>query len=125
MSTTFTSNARTSMPLVLDGYEAQREVRHVFNPVIGGGNVIAVPFAAGPRTGTLTAVYLEMWRALEFDSLLRGTYPVRLDDSDTPDIGMTFLASGTIRVYPGEVIVTDDGEEVVPWFVEFGYQEVI
>lgn len=124
MSSSFSVGTRTVAPLVVTGYEASREVRNVFNPVLGAQATVAAAFPAGARSGTLTAVFTTQADALTLDSMLSGTAPLTYTDSDVAAVGMTFLADQTIRVYPADDAVLLDGDDVLFWYVEFGYQEV-
>jgi len=125
MSSSFAVGSRTVSPLVVSSYEAAREVRNVFNAVLGAQATVAVAFPAGLRAGTLVAVFTAQADALTLDSMLAGTAVITYADSDVPAVGMTFLADQSIRVYPADESVTLDGEEVLFWYVEFGYQEVV
>lgn len=125
MSSSFSVGSRTVEPLVVSSYEATREVRNVFNPVLGAQATVAAAFPAGLRSGTLTAVFTTQADALTLDSLLSGTSPITYADSDVSAVGMLFLPDQSIRVYPADEFVDlSDGTSALFWYVEFGYQEV-
>lgn len=121
---TIVNTYETATPLVVTGYEATREVRNVFNPVLGAQAVVAAAFPAGLRSGTLTAVFTDRASASILDTALAGTTPLTFTDTEVPGVGMTFLADQRIRLYPADDDVVLDGTPTRFWFVEFGYQEV-
>lgn len=125
MSSSFSIGSWTVTPLVVTGYEAQREVRTVFNPVLGARATVAAAFPAGMRSGTLTAVFTNQTDASALDSMLGGTQPITFADSDVSAVNMLFLADRTIRVYQADAdSLNSDGTVTTFWYVELGYQEV-
>lgn len=117
MSSSFTDGTTAVLPEVVDGYQATRSSRHVFNPRFGTNADDVVVYPAGPRTGTLTAVFASYPPAAALLQLLSGTSPIQFDDSERPEIGMTFLADGSIGINQS------DGRTV--WIVTVDFREVL
>lgn len=117
MTSSFTNGTTAVIPRVVDGYKASRQSRHAFHPVLSGNeDVYARP--AGPRSGTMTAVFDGYASAAQLSTMLAGTTPVSFADSDRPELGMTFLADGdiTLEQSPGRSawIITVAFREVTP-----------
>jgi hypothetical protein len=116
MSSSFTAGTTTVQPTVIDGYEAVRVTRHVFQPILGVG-LDAWTAPAGLRSGTLTAVSADRATAQSLADMLAGVLPVTFADSDVPALGMKFLGNGNIGVR-----LDDDTRSV--WVVTVDFQEV-
>lgn len=124
MSSSFTDGTTAVQPRVLDGWQSTRAVRTVVQDVQGGG-VDAWLQPASPRSGTLTAMFVGMSDAFSLEALLGAGTVLTFADSDEPARGMTFVASGDIRVTRGDdALLLPDGTEEFGWAVEFGFQEV-
>lgn len=116
MSTSFSAGAIAVLPDLVDGFQAERQSRHVFNIVLGSTAEDVVTRPAGPRSGTFTAVFSSLARAQQLLDLCSGTTPIVFADSDVPSLGMTFLADGRIAMEQSA------GRSV--WIVAVAYREV-
>lgn len=115
----------TASPLVVTNYEAIREVRHVFNPVLNASSTVAVVSPLGLRSGTMTAVFTDRTSAFALENMLRAMVRVWFRDSDVDSVAMGFLPKDSVRVYQAEEdTVLSDGTTTTFWYIEFGFQEV-
>lgn len=112
---TRTSDAASTEPLLVLGYETARESGTVVHEVIGGG--IAVTLApAAPRSGTLQLLYASETAAFAALNLHSAPSVFELSDVDRDPVGMTYVVKGVIAL-----ALTDDREH---FEVTVGYQEV-
>ena len=123
MSSTFTSGTPATTeyvvvrPALVTQYAATSTPRHIVHDVLGTPwpNITAQP--AGPKTGTMSALFDTEDEANTFFTMLRSTYVVTFSDTDTYSTAMDFLAADNITMAPDE-------QDRRRWVVSFGYMEV-
>jgi len=106
----------TISPVLVLGYETERESQNIVHDIIGGGIGVTL-IRPRPRSGTLNLLFTEEADAKDaLDTLSRET-TFTLSDTDRSTIAMTFVANGRI----GLVL---DSETRDTWEVAVDYQEV-
>jgi hypothetical protein len=116
-STPAITQTATVAPSLVTQWAATSNTRHIVHDVLGSiwPDVTAQP--AGPRTGTMSALFDSEEEAFELFNMLRSTSVITFSDSDTYTTAMTFLANGAINFAP-------DGQDRTRWTVDFTYLEV-
>ncbi|OII04316.1 carbohydrate binding domain-containing protein [Curtobacterium sp. MCBA15_008] len=106
-----------AMPSLVTQWAATSQPRHIVHDVLGTPwpNVTIQP--AGPRSGTMSALFDSEDGANDFFTMLRGTNVITFSDTDTYSTAMVFLAQDNITMTP-------DDQDRRRWVVSFGYMEV-
>lgn len=116
--TTLSSAGVTVQPTQVLGYASTRESRNIIHTILGRPDPDVILAPAGVRTGTLEMLFATLGDALIAEALHAAGRTVTLDDPYLPQLGMTYVASGVIRV---EL----DDESRSLWHVSVDFQEVI
>lgn len=117
MSSTFTGPGLAAYPLLVTQWNASSSTRHIVHELLGNPIPDVTLQPAGPRTGTMSALFdYEAGAALLY-AALRGTDVLTFSDDDTATTGMDFIANGTVT------LATDDQNRRF-WTVTFEYLEV-
>jgi hypothetical protein len=117
MTTTLTNGNDTIVPLIATGYDAGTDSRNVLHPVIGA-TAPSVSLAPDTmRASTLSLLFESRADAWAAHTLLAVPDVWNLTDPDVPEIGMTFVRSGSMRI-------SLDPETRTLWLLDVGYQEV-
>lgn len=118
MTTTITDATSSITPDLVVGYDTERESRNVLHNVIGKAEQDVSLELDGLRYGTLHLFFESQtaaWVAYEQLGAI-GTW--ELTDTDIPQIGMSFVRTGPMKM----------GLDPVSrrrWLIEMDYQEVI
>ncbi len=118
-STTITGSGvvgGTTYPVMVLGYETDREGRNIVHDLIGGGVAVAL-IAPRPRSGELRLLYASEALALAAVSLHANETTFTLTNTDRPAIGMAYVVNGSVRL---EL----DPQTRRMWTVTVPYQEV-
>lgn len=99
------------------GYSSRRAAKNIIHAIIGRADPDITIAAAGLRTGTLEALFLNLAAAVELETLLAGANVLELADTDYPALNMSYVASGAIEV-------SLDDQTRTRWVVRFDYQEI-
>ncbi|WP_316315972.1 hypothetical protein, partial [Clavibacter michiganensis] len=89
MSSTFTDNTTVASPLLVMQYQASRNTRHLVHDVLGSNVPDVTLQNAGPRTGSMTALFNDELDAQALFDLLGGESVLSFTDTDTRDRNMT------------------------------------
>lgn len=114
---TISDGVDTVTPILIDGYEATRESRNVVHVIIGTPEPAVTLRPAGPRRGTLTALFATRADALAAEAILAADDVLTFADPDVPSLSMTFVVDG-------DVTVGLDDETRALWTVAFSFLEV-
>lgn len=118
MTTTITrvSDSATTTPDLVLGYETSRQSRNIVHELIGGGiSITLVP--ASPRSGALQLFYIAEADAWASMALHATADSFTLADTDIPDVGMTYVLSGSVDI-------ALDEQTRAQWVVTVNYQEI-
>ena len=115
--TTITAASVIVTPLEVLGYASTREAGNQVHQVLNRSSPDVTLRAAGLRTGTLSFLVATLADALVLEAMHALPGFVRLDDSDLPQIGMFYVATGAITVE-----LEDESRDL--WIVSVDYQEV-
>lgn len=110
------NDAGSTSPVLILGYETNREGQNVIHDLIGGGIAVSL-IRPRLRSGNLELFYpseASAWTALEMHG---EETTFTLSDSVRPAIGMVYVLSGAARL-------TLDPETRDLWVVTIPYQEV-
>jgi len=113
---TISNGVESFSPILLNGYEATSETRNIAHRIIGRP---APDYSLGgdsTRTDSLALLFADETEAHAAAEVLKDPGVFTLTDDDTPEIDMTFIREGNIRVR-----VAETRRE---WLVECGFQEV-
>jgi hypothetical protein len=115
---TATNGAGTTSPLtVLSPWETSRSSRNVIHPLIGGGLVVSL-VAPWPRAGEFEMLYETEAEAFACVQLHAAETSFTLAEPDRPNVAMTYVIDGDIRIR------LDEGTLDL-WVVTVSYQEVL
>jgi len=123
MTTTITGTLPGSTPrvpdvLLWDSYDATQEGRNVFTPIEETSRLAVTLRAAGPRKGTMTAVFATFSAAQNLATDLAKAQTLTLVDTLATGFNMTFALSGKLRVHL-------DATNLAQWLVTFDFQEIL
>lgn len=118
MSSTFTGPALAAYPILVTQWSAASATRHLVHEILGNPVPDITLQPAGPRTGTMSALFDSEDGAALLYAALRGTDVLTFSDDDTATTVMDFIANGTVT------LATDDQFRSF-WTVTFDYLEVI
>lgn len=96
--TTITQGATTITPNLVLGYEAQSESRNVFHIILSAPSMDVSLAPAGMRSGELEMFFLRQEDAWAAHALHIGLGSFVLVDSDLPEINMTYVCDGSIKI---------------------------
>lgn len=105
-------------PLLVTQYQASSTTRHIVHEVLGTPWPDITLQAAGPRTGSMSALFDNEGDAYNFFLVLKGANVLQFTDLDTKYLGMSFVAMGQITFQA-------DDQNRSYWTVGFTYQEVL
>jgi len=117
VSSTFTGPTLAAYPLLVTQWNATSTTRHIVHEILGNPIPDVTLQPAGPRTGTMGALFDNETDATALHTALRGTDVLTFSDDDTATTGMTFIANG-------DVTITTDSQSQSYWTVTFTYLEV-
>jgi hypothetical protein len=117
VSSTFTGPTLAAYPLLVTQWNASSSTRHIVHEILGNPIPDVTLQPAGPRTGTMSALFDNEADASALHTSLRGTDVLTFSDDDTATPGMTFIANGTVTI-------TTDSQNQACWTVAFDYLEV-
>ncbi|MDP4333551.1 carbohydrate binding domain-containing protein [Curtobacterium sp. A7_M15] len=104
-------------PVLVTQWAASSQSRHIVHDVLGTPWPAITLQPAGPRTGTMSALFTSELDAADFFTMLRGTAVLTFSDTDTLTTAMQFVATDAIQMAP-------DSQDSRRWVVTFGYMEV-
>lgn len=104
-------------PLLVTTYSATSTTRHLVHQVLGSASPDVTLQAAGPRTGSIAALFDTERGATILFQMLQGVDILSFSDDDSYFSNMTFIANGTITIAP-------DGQNAAYWVVAFDFLEV-
>lgn len=113
---TRTSDSATTVPDLVDGYEASLSSRNVIHDLIGGDIAVTL-VAPRPRSGTLALVYAveaDAWAGFNLHAVT-DTFTIASDEVSAVD--MTYVVDGDVQI-------ALDEETRTVWVVSVGYQEI-
>lgn len=119
MSATISASngAGTTVPLtILSPWETAYQSRNVIHDLIGGDIAVSL-VAPRPRNGEMSLLYDDETAAFAAAALHRQETTFVLTETDRPDVSMTYVTDGDIRV-------ALDEQTLNVWIVSVGYQEV-
>lgn len=105
------------IPELVTQWEASRTTRHIVHEVIGSSVPDVTLQFAGPRTGTMSALFDNEDAAFVLTRMLGGRDVIEFSDDTSSSAGMTFVANGTFTM-------TTDSQDHTRWTVTFPYLEV-
>jgi hypothetical protein len=114
---TATTSSETTTPLIVHGYQTERQSQNIIHDLISGGIAVTL-IAPRPRSGRLELVYeqeADAYAALEMHAA-EDTFT--LADDDVPSVNMSYVIDGSVSL-------TLDDETRSLWVLTVGYQEVI
>lgn len=120
MSSSFTyiNDATNAVqPLLVMQYAAASTTRHIVHDVIGSPWPDITLQAAGPRSGTMSALLATEDDANRLFAMLQGTTVLVFSDDTAVSTGMNFVANGTITM-------TTDDQQRSYWVITTDYLEV-
>lgn len=118
MSATITGTGIASYPLLVTQWSATSNTRHLVHEILGNPIPDITLQPAGPRTGTMSALFDSEDGAALLYGALRGTDVLTFSDDDTATTVMDFIANGTVNT-------TTDSQNQSFWTVTWDYLEVI
>lgn len=89
---TITGASGDHHPILLDGYETSQQSRHVVHELLDGESIAITLRPAGPRRGTLRALFATYEEAIALNADLAEAAVLTLEDTDNPAIDMSFIA---------------------------------
>lgn len=117
MSTTITDGTTTVEPVLVTGWESERETRNVLHPIINRNDHEVTLRPAVPRSGTLELLFETLADAVEAEVMHAQAKEFTLTDSDHAALAMTYVAHGRIRL-----ALDEDTRDA--WTLSVGFQEV-
>ncbi|NRD25847.1 hypothetical protein [Frigoribacterium sp. VKM Ac-2836] len=115
MSSSISSDYGSVVPLLVTGYESNRNTRNIFHQVLGGGEDVTLQ-PASLRRGRLSCLFASEQDAVDCELMHAGTYVLSFADSDLPLASMRYVPDGSI--------VRRLDQETYLWTVDIDYQEV-
>jgi hypothetical protein len=112
----FSQNYSVS-PVLVTQYQAAANTRHIVHEVLGSEWPDVTLQKAGPRTGTMSALFDNEGDAYNFFLVLRSAEVLFFQDLDTKYTGMYFVAQG-------QITFQQDDQNRAYWAVGFPYMEV-
>lgn len=117
MSSTFTGPTLAAYPLLVTQWDATSTTRHIVHEILGNPIPDVTLQPAGPRTGTMSALFDYETGAYSLYDALRSVNVLAFSDDDTATTGMDFIANG-------DITITTDSQNQNYWTVTFPYLEV-
>lgn len=105
------------LPLLVTQWNATANTRHIVHDVLGNPWPDITVQPAGPRTGTMSALFDNEADAAALFAMLTGTTVVTFSDDSTSITAMRLLANGSVTI-------AQDDQDRTKWVVTFAYQEV-
>lgn len=105
------------IPLLVTQWNATATTRHLVHDVLGNPWPDITVQPAGPRTGTMSALFDNETDANDLFLMLTGTEAVTFSDDSTSITAMRLLANGSVTI-------AQDDQDRTKWVVTFAYQEV-
>lgn len=110
--------SHTAELLLMDGYQAARESRHIVHDLLGTGTTAVVIRPPAKRAGTLRILVATSSAAHTIArNIAEADNRVRLIDPDLPDLDMYFIPAGPVGVELDDTTRTH-------WWVTVAYREV-
>lgn len=106
-----------ALPLLVTQWNATATTRHLVHDVLGNPWPDITVQPAGPRTGTMSALFDNEADAAALFAMLTGTTVVTFSDDSTSITAMRLLANGSVTI-------AQDDQDRTKWVVTFAYQEV-
>lgn len=117
MPTTITTTEHTITPVLVLGYESEREPGNIIHPILGRANPDVTLRPAGLRTGELQLFFPDETEAAAAEDALAAAGVCELTTSDRASVNMTFVVEGRLAR-------ALDPETRDHWTVTVGFQEV-
>ncbi|ROS74990.1 carbohydrate binding protein [Curtobacterium sp. PhB130] len=105
------------LPRLVTQWNASATTRHIVHEVLGNPWPDVTVQPAGPRSGTMAAIFDNEDDAVALYTMLTGTTVVTFSDDSTSFPTMRFLANG-------QITVQQDDQDRTVWAVTFSYMEV-
>jgi hypothetical protein len=117
VSTTITAPGFAAHPLLVTQWNATSTTRHLVHEILGNPVPDITVQPAGPRTGTMSALFDNEADANALHTALRGTDVLTFSDDDTATTGMQFIANGSVTL-------ATDSQSQEFWTVTWDYLEI-
>jgi hypothetical protein len=114
---TITDGATTLTPILVLGHTVEAESRNVVHRILGGGVDVTLRDAL-PRSGTLSVLCADAAAGYAMLAMHRAGSVLTLTDVDVPEVNMTYVVSGPVRLN-----LDEDTREL--YVLEAEFQEVL
>ena len=118
MTTTITDGTTTATPILVTGWDTERDSKNVLHDIISRADDDVTFRPAGLRNGELEVLCATLEDALALEALLAQPRKMALADTDHPLLDMSFVVDGSIGVHL-------DDETRLQATVTIGFQQVL